>query len=59
MDRWLRDRLMTVRETHGGDGRELGVYRDLLAQNDALRRRVRELEENVAQRCIDEAFKHV
>jgi hypothetical protein len=53
MDVWLRERLMTVRET---DARTRGDYRDLLATQDMLKRRVKELENQLAQRIIDEAF---
>ena len=53
MDQWLRDRLMTVRET---DSRSRSDYRDLLATQDMLKRRVKDLENQLAQRIIDEAF---
>ena len=50
---WLMERSVTVRES---DNRTRGDYRDLLATQDMLKRRVKELENRLAQRIIDEAF---
>ena len=46
-------RLITVREV---DNRSRTQYRDTLEQQDMLKRRIKELENQLAQRIIDEAF---